>query len=138
MVARCDVRLRHIQARVPSYVLHLTAACARLSRQYARRYFAAIGRHSESTQSMCASADGSQGHAVAECMSGEQSYVVADIGQVRFATGSLKASAGHNSNYTMVVYSIKSGRVQVWKRHWAHLQQASYRASRMGIAGCSL
>jgi len=98
---------------------------------YADRYFDALSRRSVVTGSMCASADGSQGHAVSECMRSGR-YVVADIGRARWSMGSLNTQglkewrATGAANHTVVVHSVKTGLSHVWKRLWGHLMQTAY------------
>ena len=77
-VGALDVRSRSLAAAV--------AKCA-----YADRYFEVLSQFSEGRQAMCATTDGSQGHAIAECALGElgtETLLMADAGRGRLSDGS--------------------------------------------------
>jgi len=103
-----DVRRRPFAAAI--------ASCA-----YADRYFSQVSAHSASLNAMCVTTDGSQGHAVGEC-----------VGSVRVADATSRHQDGTRGcdqraasrcarGQVAVLHPLKKNARASWNASWAHL-----------------
>ena len=112
-----DVRRRSFAAAI--------AHCA-----YAERFFRSVSEHSVSLASMCATTDGSQGHAVGECV---ENVRMADA-TARHIDGT-RACAWHGDRrcaegQVAVLHPLKKSRLASWNSSWHRMtQQHTYSPS---------
>ena len=93
---------------------------------YAAHYFDRLTQHGAERRELCSTTDGSQGHAIGECV---KELRFADAGQSRlYAAASCESGSGRCANgHVMMLHPIKRGDVDEWKVRWAALtQRGSY------------